>query len=204
MNWQSFFDKIYVINLAKRKDRLLQVTEEMDKYGIEFDLVDAIEDTESGARGLRDTMIKIFTEALENNYERIFVFEDDAMWLEDPNPILNAAVEQLPDNWHLLYAGVQATKGFKYRHSANLLNLDGGFATHAVGYSKQCIKEIMSRDMQYPIDNWIVTDIQNMGHTYCTYPFLCTQRPSFSDIGKTDIDWRVFLETRYYQKLAEM
>jgi GR25 family glycosyltransferase involved in LPS biosynthesis len=34
MKWLNFFDEIYVINLAKREDRLLTIAEHFEEYGI--------------------------------------------------------------------------------------------------------------------------------------------------------------------------
>lgn len=204
MSWTDFFGQIYLINLDKRLDRLSESLSQLDEYNIPFKRISAIEDKESGARGLRDTMLLIFNEAIENNYESILVLEDDFQFVENPNSFMGEVVKQLPENWHMVLLGCQPTTGFHYRKSANLLNLQKAYATHSVAYSKQCIKEIMAREMGYPIDNWLCDEIQVMGQTYCTYPFLCTQRPGHSDIGKTYIDWRPFMDGRYNQKLAEM
>jgi GR25 family glycosyltransferase involved in LPS biosynthesis len=152
-------------------------------------------------------MLLVFEDAIKNNYERILVLEDDFEFVENVETVevtMSEAIKQLPDNWHLLFLGCQPTNGFQYRHSANLLNLQKAYATHSVLYSKQGIKEIMARGMEYPIDNWLCDNIEILGHTYCTYPFLCTQREGFSDIGRTMINWQPFMQPRYQQKLAEM
>lgn len=188
-------------------DRLLASIEQCEKYSIPFTRIEAVEDTDSGARGLRDTMLIIFQDAIDNNYESILVLEDDFEFVENPETVemaISGAMKQLPIFWHILLLGCQPTTGFQYRHSANVLNLQKGYATHAVAYSKQCIKEIMTRGMGYPIDNWLCDEIQVLGQTYCTYPFLCTQRAGMSNIGNTFIDWSVFMQPRYEQKLAEM
>lgn len=202
--WQDFFDKIYVINLKKRIDRLIEVTEEMAKYNIDFELVTAIED-EEGARGLRDTMVKIFKEAHKNKYESILVFEDDAMWVQSPEIIMDNAINQLPKDWRILYLGCQPSGGFSHSVGGNLLAVRKPYATHAWAISKQGIIDILSfPEMEYPIDNWIVDNINSMGGLYCTNPLLCTQRPGHSDINKNFIDWRPFMDVRFQQKLAEM
>lgn len=202
--WTDLIGQIYLINLDKRMDRLSESLSQFEEYEIPFKRIAAIEDKESGARGLRDTMLLIFNEAIEKDYESILVLEDDFQFVENPNSFMGEVIKQLPENWHMVLLGCQPTTGFHYRQSDNLLNLQKAYATHSVLYSKQCIKEIMTRGMGYPIDNWLCDEIQVLGQTYCTYPFLCTQRPGHSDIGKTYIDWRPFMDGRYNQKLAEM
>ena len=207
MSWTDCFSKIYLINLDKRMDRLLASIEQCEKYEINFKRISAIENEINGAIGLRDTMLLIFQDAIDNNYENILVLEDDFMFVENKETVdsaVSGAMKQLPENYHILLLGCQPTSGFQYRHSANVLNLQKGYSTHSVVYSKQCIKEIMTRGMGYPIDNWLCDEIQVLGQTYCTYPFLCTQTPGVSNIGNQYIDWSAFMQPRYEQKLAEM
>lgn len=203
MSWTNYFDEIYVINLPERKDRLLEVCEEMDKYDIPFKLVDGIKH-ESGAEGLRLVVENILKEAIEKNYKAILIFEDDCMWVENPNGVIEKALEQLPDDWHILFLGAQCTRGFKYRAGTNLLQLDGAYATHAWAISLTGMKYILSEGLTAPIDNCIVDKVQTAQKCFITYPLLATQRTGFSSIGNADINWDAFITPRYYQKLAEL
>lgn len=206
-NWVNFFDEIYVINLLKRTDRLLQIAEDFENYEIPFTRVPAIEDVEQGARGLRDTMVILFKEAVAKGQKNILVFEDDCKVLVDTfwfNDTMDKVTEQLPENYHLCYLGGQASHRFSHFHSANLLPVTMYFATHAVAYSLQGMKEILARPFDYPIDNWIVKEIQPMGNCYCIHPILCSQYAGHSDIGHNFIDWHPFIVPRHEQKIAEM
>jgi GR25 family glycosyltransferase involved in LPS biosynthesis len=206
MSWTNFFTKIFVINLPERTDRLLEVAEELYKWKIPYELVNAIKH-ESGAEGLRMTVEKIFREAIANEWESVLIFEDDAMFVDscgNPNDTMNEVVKQLPLNWDILYLGAQCTTGFKLRKSANLLLVENAFATHAWAISLHGMKEILMAGLEAPIDNCIVAKIQSHGTTYITYPLLATQRPGMSDIGNTYINWQPFIENRYYQKLGEL
>jgi len=206
MSWLSFVDKIYLVNLQSREDRLLESAELLEEYSIPYEVFPAIKDTQ-GARGLRDTMLLIFNEAIENNYENILVLEDDVSFVEPPSTFhdtMNNATKQLPENYHLFYLGGQPTAGYSHCHSANLLPAIKYFATHAVVYSKQGVKEILGRNMDFPIDNWLVDTIQTEGFCYAVNPILCSQRPSFSDIGGQPMDWNPFIVHRHNQKVAEI
>ena len=205
-NWTNFFDRIFVINLAKRTDRLLQIAEELERYNVPFELVTAIEQ-ENGAEGLRMTMEGIFTKAITKRWESILVFEDDAYFVEGveyTNEVLNNAMDQLPKDWDMILLGGQPVMGFKSMISPNLLSLSDCYATHSVGYSLNCMKRIMALGMESPIDNWLVKHIQPENKTYITYPILASQREGFSDIGKTNIDWNPFIINKYNQKLNEL
>lgn len=204
--WQNFFDEIYVINLLKREDRLLQITKDFEEYAIPFTRVSAIED-ENGARGLRDTMSQLFTEAIAKGYKHILVFEDDCKIVVDKiwfNMTMENIVAQLPENYHLCFLGGQASQKFSHFYSPNLIPVNMYFATHSVIYSLQGMKEIMARQMDFPIDNWMVKEIQPMGHCYTCHPLLCSQYEGYSDIGKNVINWHPFIVTRHEQKISEM
>jgi GR25 family glycosyltransferase involved in LPS biosynthesis len=203
--WTDFFDKILVINLPSRTDRLLQIAEELYKWGIPYELVNATPH-ENGAEGLRITVEKIFRDAIADNLNSVLIFEDDAMFVDscgNPNDTMEQVVKQLPPTWQILYLGAQCTNGFKAKTSSNLLLLDMAFATHAWAISLDGMKEILASGLESPIDNSIVKTVQPNGHTYITYPLLCTQRPGYSDIGRTEINWQPFIEQRYYQKFSE-
>lgn len=202
--WTDFFDRIVVINLPKRLDRLLEVTEEMEKYGIDFELVDGITSELGGAEGLRLTVEKIFKESIEKGHRNILIFEDDTLFLCDPTNTMELVVKELPENYDICYLSAQATCGFHYRQSASLLQLDGAFATHSWAVSLQAMKDILAIGMDAPIDNFLVRELQNRQRCYITYPILTTQREGYSNIGCAYISWRPFLEGRYDQKLAEM
>lgn len=207
MSWKAFIDKVYVVNLQKREDRLLETAKLLEEYDIPYTVFPAIEDKEQGARGLRDTMLAIFDEAIEKNYDNILVFEDDVKMLEDKATFdytMDGAVKQLPDDYHLFYLGGQPTSGYASVYSAHLLPAINYFATQSVVYSRQGMKEILAMGMDFPIDNWLTKEFQVFGRCYAANPMLCGQRPGHSDIGGNFIDWSPFMEQRHNQKVAEI
>lgn len=206
MAWTDFFTKIFVINLPERTDRLLEIAEELEKWNIPYELKNAVK-KDNGAEGLKETVWDIIQEGVDKNWQSVLIFEDDCVFVEscgNPNETMEQVVKQLPEMWQLLYLGGQVTNGFKLRHSPNLLLLDMCFATHAWALSLDAMKNIISAGLEAPIDNSVVKTIQPRGHTYITFPLLCTQRPGHSDIGGTYINWQPFIEQRYYQKLGEL
>jgi hypothetical protein len=180
---------------------------QLDDYNINFKRISAIED-EQGARGLRDTMLHIFNEAIDNNYAHILVLEDDFLFVKEKlwvDEVMSNVVKELPENYLLCYLGGQSTIPFSNYYSGYLIEVKGYFATHSVIYSRQGIKEIMTRGLGYPIDNWLVREIQeSIGHCYCVHPLLCGQRPDYSDIGKANIDWTPFIQMRHETRIAEL
>lgn len=205
--WTSFFDKILLVNLPHRTDRLLESMDQFEEYEIPFERWKATHDPVEGARGLRDTMMEIFQTAIENRLENLLIFEDDVKFVQERlwfHDTMEKVVKQLPPNYWLCYLGGQATNGFSSFYSPNLLPVTKYFATHSVIYSLQGMKEIITRGMDFPIDNWIVDSIQTEGNCYAVNPLLCSQRPGMSDIGGQFTDWRPFIEMRHEQKINEL
>ena len=195
------------MNLQKREDRLLESAKLLEEYSIPYEVFPAIWDAEQPARGLRDTMINLFNDAIEKDYDSVLVLEDDFRMIEPPSEfhsVMDAAVKQLPENYHLFYLGGQPTGGYASVYSANLLPVISYFATQSVCYSKQGMKELIARGLDFPIDNFIVSSLQPDGHCFAVNPILCSQRAGFSDIGGQPMDWHPFIVDRHNQKIGEM
>jgi GR25 family glycosyltransferase involved in LPS biosynthesis len=202
--WRDFIDKVYLINLLKRGDRLLESVKQCEDYNIPFSRFSAIE-SPNGADGLRDTMSQLFDDAIKNNYSNILVLEDDFEIIVPPITFDNTVDEvckQLPSNYWVCFLGCQLTGKIKYFHSPNVIAATKMYSTHSVIYSLQGCREIIARTIKAPIDNFYVDEIEPMNNSYCSYPILCSQRAGKSDIGGQFIDWKPFIVPRFNQQVA--
>lgn len=206
MSWIDKVSRIVCLNLAHREDRLIQFTEQAEKYNIPFERIPAIYNKTQGAQGLRDTMVQLFRECLDNNTEHLLVFEDDADFIAEPfvfHDTMNKVFNQLPHHYDMILLGCQLSHRIKQFHTENLFPVQKAFSTHSVMYSKQGMNAILANHMGFPIDNWLVDEIQPKGRTFSTYPMLCSQKEGYSDIGRSNMNWKPFLEGRYEQRINE-
>jgi GR25 family glycosyltransferase involved in LPS biosynthesis len=206
VEWIKKLDAIFVLNLDSREDRLLEVTEQFDKYEIPFTRVTAIPHY-NGAEGLRLTMIKLFEDCIEKEMQNVLVFEDDVLIVCEKelfHNTMDAALSQLSPQYIMLFLGCQITASVSHFFSPNIIVAGKMFSTHAVLYSLRGMREILAHQIAAPIDNFYVSEIEPMGYSFATYPLLCSQREGYSDIGKAEISWRPFIEQRYQQKVNEM
>lgn len=211
--WTNFFDKIFVVSLPDCKaTRLINVLHEFNKYGIDVEYFDATLNIESGAVGLRDTMIRLFRHCLENGFSKILIFEDDVEFINDINYYMPLCLEQLPANFDLFYLGAYVVKPFKARHSENILKLNGALTTHAVAYSKKVMQKILplmekhsmsSRD-KTTVDMLLMNKVVCLGNSYISYPLLAKQRSGYSEIEKREVNYDKYIEDQYNFQLQKL
>lgn len=173
-----------LINLKRRPDRLGDSLKELDTAGIKAFVWTAIE-KENGEEGLRLTMMKFFdTMIAQEKIKNVLVFEDDVKFLNAP--LLNECLRQLPGDFDIFHLGPNLLAPAE-QYSKNLLKLSAAYATHAVVYSKEAMKEILKHlPGEKGFDQIINNKIIARGKSYCSYPRIATQRDSKSDIARFD------------------
>jgi glycosyl transferase family 25 len=129
----NFFDKIYVITLRRATERHEHFTKELEGlnytvfYGqdkLEFDV------EELKKKGIyNETLAKehhrwnkpmpagmigcswshklIYQDVIKNNYQRVFIMEDDIVVDKNYISVFSKAINELPKDWELLYLGYE-------------------------------------------------------------------------------------------------
>lgn len=198
--WTNFFSKIYLLNLPERKDRLVVSAIELGAMGIEATVFPAVK-SDNGQEGVYLSLMQIFRHAVDRKYSSVLLFEDDferCTGVPEFKQTMEKAVRQLPEYWHMLFLGANLPDPKQVtQHSANLLRTKRALALHAVAYSYECMQMILSLPRMLPIDLQIANFIGPLGHSYVTYPLLCSQRVGYSDIEKKVTNYRHYLEDRY-------
>lgn len=168
----TFFDKIYYINLKKDLDRNLNILSQFQKFNItNFKRVEGVQVEQlpdfylyrnfiksdisyiKGALGCRAAHLRIIEDAKANNYKRIAIFEDDIEFTIDPNILIRGNILNI-ENFDLLYFG-----GLQEQHFNNQI-----VQTHAMGISHKLFDDIayMARFSGMEIDNFYAKIIQQM------------------------------------------
>jgi GR25 family glycosyltransferase involved in LPS biosynthesis len=119
----SYFDRVFYINLDRDVTRNLHMVDQFSKFGISnFERVLGREELALpenskfrnfikrdmkyvlGGIGCRASHLECVRLAKERNYSKVLIFEDDSVFLEDPSSILTRNQEILND-WDVLYFG---------------------------------------------------------------------------------------------------
>jgi GR25 family glycosyltransferase involved in LPS biosynthesis len=203
MRLDKYFDKIYCINLDRRKDRWEETIKELDKWGLtdEVERYSAIDGKDIkgsypislGNVGLIDTNIKILEEAKEKKYKNILILEDD---VEFTNGIkdLKDYYDNIPKDYDMIWFGgnhnLHMGKSLS-RVNEKIIKLHSTYATHAVMINESMfdvIPTLISKKRK-PIDVYYC-DLQKSFNCYGFYPNIAIQRPSYSDIENKFMDNR--------------
>jgi len=195
----DFFDKVYVINLKERVDRLLVIEDELNGFEIPFTVFEATKDV-SGVKGLFETMKRLMQEIVDKRYSNVLVLEDDASFLvPDPVEFLRQCIPQLPKDYQLFHLGLNLLSPPR-RMSENILKVVDCYSTHAIAYSYEGAKFVLERLTGAPVqpyDQFIRTEILPCARSYCTFPMLATQRLSMSSIENKEVDWGRLMAMTY-------
>jgi len=194
MKIQEFFDKGYYINLDRRSDRKVLFEEQMAQY----DLLDFLE-----RRSAEDALLqpnieykqhfcsfsfyKTFQDAYEKGYEKIVVFEDDFLFLDEETKGIDNienALDQLSNfpDWDIIYFGGYIFDKELHQVTPNLLKANTVLTLHGYGLSRQGLEKLLEfvpfKDSAF--DGWIGQ--RPWINKYVVYPMSSYQRPVPSDL----------------------
>jgi GR25 family glycosyltransferase involved in LPS biosynthesis len=212
-------DMIYIINLEHRKDRKEKMIQELKRVGIhnyEFfkGVVPSQEDIQEwnpnfinpppewfiktggdinkyriGSLGCMKSHYEIIKKAYENNYENIFIMEDDTKFLiqENFNVILNQLkpqIEKIKNDFGILYFSGNHLSATIKKISPNISFVQGTLTTGCYIINRRAMKAIIDDLNHFPreIDVYYSDILQNKIPCFCFIPHLTTQYPDYSDI----------------------
>jgi GR25 family glycosyltransferase involved in LPS biosynthesis len=102
----KFFDRIIVISLERRTDRLEQFDKEAKRIGFEYEVHPAMDGKFLGMDPIvagRLSHIEVLRKIKPD--EKVLICEDDALFREDFNEAFDEYMADLPKNWDIFYLG---------------------------------------------------------------------------------------------------
>lgn len=148
------FEKVFVINLPFKKDRLERLASLMPKSLGSYEIWSAVHgDTirppanwhsGNGAWGCYRSHMQILEHCMANHVDSYLVIEDDAIFSDDFCEVLEGTMKSLPDDWCQLYLGGQLLKEIKnppkrineFVYMPYNVNRTHCFALHSRGYQR--------------------------------------------------------------------
>ena len=138
------------------------------------------------------------------------MFEDDVKFIWENNPIenLGLAVKQASTlKWQLFYLGANTHQKL-IKFNKNLIMLKNGFAVHSMAYDNSIYDKFINyaentneiRQFNDVLDVYLANQIQSQHLCLMVNPILTTQRESYSDIEKTNVNYE-FIIDRFNQNI---
>ncbi len=191
MKVNEYFDRVVVINLDRRPDRMDRLGAQLDELGIEYERFSAIDAKELDVKGyVAGTMSHV---AVLKKYEdqKILVLEDDALFCEGFNEKFAEAIEALPNNWDVFYLGALVDP-----KTGKTIEVNNHWHKQIVstGSHAYCILPYRMKYFIEQLDGYewyIDIGLRVFAEKYqalIAQPNLVTQFPSYSDLREREVD----------------
>ena len=191
MRVNEFFDKVVVINLDRRTDRMERIDAQLKELGIEYERFSAVDGKELGINPIfAGTMSHV--EVLKNNRDsRILVLEDDAQFVDNFNEKFEEVMQTLPNDSDIFYLGALLPKS---TGKVTPVNQHWARQVMTTGSQAYCINPAR---VNYFIENldgyewYIDIGLRVFAEKYNAYiaqPNLVTQFPSYSDLRLKEVN----------------
>lgn len=189
---QDYFDKVYLINLPKQKERLSRSFLNCKKHNIKFNVFPARsgsdedvimngEETEGwnrNAASLSMNTTDIIEDAKSKGYKSIFIMEDDVDFERNFEAVFLKAYNGLPKDWHFFHLNATHEISTKYISSC-LHRIGGAWCCQAYGINHLVydiyLEELYKRDK--PIDHITYMLQKRDKKAYCTVPNIVKHHP---------------------------
>lgn len=162
--------------------------------GLMFEYFDSI-DMPTSKESFNYSHYNILQNCAKEGIENVLVLEDDCQFvsMSSFNDIHN---ELRKEDWSWIYYGANARPYPDHRQPSSctkhLRLISAAYTTHAIGYTQKLISAILTA---YNPENGEMYDafldrvILTYKAAHICVPFLCVQKPSFSDLWDRDVDY---------------
>ena len=196
LDLKNFVDRVYVINLKRRPDRLKTFLERLETYGwpfkepivypaIEGDVVGVPEEYQSGggAYGCRMSHLRILQDCLMEGVGTVMILEDDAEIAEGFSERVEEFLRKVPDDWQGIMLGGQHHAPPKETGIPGVVRVQYAQRTHAYIARREYMRALQRRwgNCTVHID-WAMKDWQHQHIVYAPDPWLIGQAGGRSDI----------------------
>jgi GR25 family glycosyltransferase involved in LPS biosynthesis len=187
MRVNEYFDKVVVINLDRRKDRLEKVNAQLEELGITYERFSAVD-----AKALDIDPIQACRQShlqvLEESEGKTLILEDDAYFMEDFNERFAQFVELLPDNWNIFYLGAVLLNSQNCNHI--MVRAMDTSSLHAYCVNPKFKDIALAQGREYPEHIDVAYRLLHRQYpSYAAKPPLVKQYPSYSDLMLEDVDY---------------
>jgi GR25 family glycosyltransferase involved in LPS biosynthesis len=189
----TFFDRVVVINVPRRTDRLEQFDKEAKRIGFEYEVHPAMDGKFLGMDPIvagRLSHIEVLRKIKPD--EKVLICEDDAKFREDFNEVFDEYMADLPTNWDIFYLGAIKNETQPVNKHWVKQVVSTGTQAYCVNPAKVDLFIQIAREF----DQWIDVAYRlwaDRTKAYIAHPNLVIQHDGFSDLrGELVSDFKGF------------
>ena len=204
----KYFDKVYVLNLHKRKDRMKDTNDRLTRFGIKYERFGATDGsvinpiwnqfykenqyfTTPNYLACAISHLSIYKDAVQNNYNRILIIEDDVVINRNIHSIFESInTPEWEDIFYLGFIPLSDDQSMWTYHIVDNFISNGIFTPknlwglYAYGLTNKIMVELLEvydRDFPMEIDRYLVNHIQPRGKSIAISPQLFACQDIYSD-----------------------
>ena len=191
MKVNDFFDKVIVINLDRRTDRMEKLAPQLEKLDIQYERFSAVDGKQLGIDPIVAGLQSHLQIMKQIAGQRVLILEDDALFVDDFNEKFEKVIQTLPEDWDIFYLGALVPKEVGL---VRMVNRHWGIQVLTTGSQAYCINP--SR-LEYFINkledynSYIDIGLRDFAKdlkAYITQPNLVVQFPSYSDLRLKEVN----------------
>jgi len=190
MRINDYFDKVILINLDRREDRLEKLSTQLNNLGITFTRFSAIDGKAEGIDPIVAGTMSHTKVWEENLGKKILILEDDAEFVDNFNEKFAEVIQTLPTNWDVFYLGalVAKTTGKLIKVNEHWYKQVVSTGSHAYCIRPEKMQHFINKlkDYQWYIDIGLRLEAVD-NNCYITQPNLVTQFASYSDLRLKEV-----------------
>ena len=187
MKVNEYFDKVAVINLDRRTDRMEILDAQLKELGIEyerFSAVDAVKENIDPIQACRQSHLAV----LEQSQGLTIILEDDALFMENFNERFTEFIDNLPVDWDIFYLGAVLLNSQPCNHM--MVRAMDTSSLHAYCINPKFKDKALAQGRDYPEHIDVAYRLLHREcKAYAARPPLAKQYPSYSDLMLKDVDY---------------
>lgn len=205
----NYFEKVYLVNLDKRPDRLALASRNCESIGLKYERFAACDGVKErlqiasaretgehpsywnlGAAGMVQSLIRLFKKCKEDKVGSVLILEDDVEFHRDINKLVCDWIVDVPGDWEtLFFAGNHVKPVTPITAHVARMNFTYTLHCHAVRETVFDLLIDTLSEMRRPADVYYARAIHSRGKSYCFTPNLAYQSPSFSNIVNRNVNY---------------
>lgn len=203
------FDKIFCINLDQRRDRWENSLNEFQKYSLDVERIPGIDGSKinldfppnvhKGAIGCAITQLFVLKYAKQLNLNNFVLFEDDIEFHENSNILFSEYLEEVPEDWDMIYFGGQHLYGRNLKRvSEHVFKCEYTLTAHSVAIRNTVFDRFIDSliDISKPCDMHYAESHKDI-NAYVFIPHLTWQKRSYSNILNQEVDYTFLKDISY-------